>query len=185
MDPNMTPVLPLPDGTLPPEEPEVPEADPLPPVEGEEGEEEEIIPVIGPNGELIMQTVMHDLTWYSERKQNNLNAQILAYIMEGAGFAGIASEWWHYQDNEAYAALNPPPLYEGVSAEGWITDDGETWRYRDVSGQYLTDCMVAIDGEMYAFDADGIATWQEYPAEEPPIEEHPIEQEGNEYDQAS
>ena len=191
MDPNMTPVLPLPDGTLPPEEPaepELPEEDPLPPVEGEageEGEEEEIIPVIGPNGELIMQTVMHDLTWYSERKQNNLNAQILAYIMEGAGFAGIASEWWHYQDNEAYDALNPPALYEGVSAEGWVTNDGETWRYRDVSGQYLTDCMVAIDGEMYAFDADGIATWQEYPTEEPPIEEHPIEQEGNEYDQAS
>jgi hypothetical protein len=81
--------------------------------------------------------------------------------------------------------LNPPALYEGVSAEGWVTNDGETWRYRDVSGQYLTDCTVAIDGEMYAFDADGIATWQEYPTEEPPIEEHPIEQEGNEYDQAS
>lgn len=120
----------------------------------------------GPDGELIMQTVMHDLTWYSERKRNNDNAKLLAEIMQGAGFVGIASEWWHYQDNDALYTHKPPVLYEGISAEGWVTNDGQTWRYRSLSGAYLTDCTAVIDGEMYAFDADGCATWQEYPKEQ-------------------
>lgn len=131
-----------------------PEAPPLP-------EGEEPVPTVGPDGELIMQTPMHDLTWYSERKQNNDNANLLRQIMEGAGFGGIASEWWHYQDNETYNTFAPPPLWDGVTPEGWVTSDGETWRYRDQFGQYLTDCVADIDGETYSFDINGVATWQE------------------------
>lgn len=136
--------------------PELPEGE-LP--EGEQPEPP--APTIGPDGELIMQTVMHDLTWYSERLQNNDNANLLKEIMENAGFGGIASEWWHYQDNEAYETYAPPALWAGVTPECWVTGDGETWRYRDQFGQLLTDCEQVIDGERYAFDSDGVAAWQE------------------------
>lgn len=141
-----------------------PEPDPNapPPAEGEELPP----PTIGPDGELIMQTPIHDLTWYSERKQNNENANLLKAIMEGAGFGGINSEWWHYQDNVTNSTFAPPTLWQGVTPEGWVTTDGETWRYRDQFGDYLTDCVMCIDGECYAFDADGIATWQEMIEEE-------------------
>ncbi len=127
-----------------------PNAPPLP-------EGQEPVPTVGPDGELIMQTPMHDLTWYSERKQNNANAKLLREIMEGAGFGGIASEWWHYQDNDALNTLAPPALWEGVTPEGWVTEDGENWRYRDQFGEYLTDCTACIDGEYFVFNADGYA----------------------------
>ena len=131
-----------------------PEPDPNAPVlpEGEEP-----IATIGPDGELIMQTPMHDLTWYSERKQNNENAKLLRDIMEGAGFGGIPSEWWHYQDNDVLNALAPPALWVGVTPECWVTEDGNTWRYRDQFGNFLTDCTACIDGDFYYFDADGYA----------------------------
>jgi D-alanyl-D-alanine dipeptidase len=127
-----------------------PDAPPLP-------EGEEPLPTVGPDGELIMQTPMHDLTWYSERLQNNANAQLLREIMEGAGFGGIASEWWHYQDNDTLNTFAPPALWDGVTPEGWVTEDGENWRYRNQFGEYLTDCTECIDGEFYYFNADGYA----------------------------
>lgn len=131
-----------------------PEAPPLP-------EGEEPVPTVGPDGELIMQTPMHDLTWYSELRLNNDNANLLKEIMVGAGFSGLASEWWHYQDNETLNTFAPPPLWNGVTPEGWVTTDGENWRYQNQFGDYLTDCVADIDGECYAFDAEGFATWQE------------------------
>lgn len=127
-----------------------PAAPPLP-------EGEEPLPTVGPDGELIMQTPMHDLTWYSERLQNNANAQLLREIMEGAGFGGIASEWWHYQDNDTLNTFAPPALWDGVTPECWVTEDGENWRYRNQFGEYLTDCTECIDGEFYYFNADGYA----------------------------
>ena len=55
--------------------------------------------------ELAMQTSMHDLSWYSASANNNANANLLRDIMVGAGFIGIASEWWHFNDLEANAAI--------------------------------------------------------------------------------
>mgnify|MGYP003304418221 CR=1 FL=1 len=56
--------------------------------------------------ELEMQTSMHDLSWYSELRRNNANANTLARIMEEVGFAGIVSEWWHFQDDVARDNFN-------------------------------------------------------------------------------
>ena len=104
--------------------------------------------------ELEMQTSMHDLSWYSELRRNNANANTLARIMEDAGFTGIESEWWHFQDDQAKADLNPEYLWYGVTPEGWVADDNG-WRYRDASGEYLTDCSEYIDGIENVFDGDG------------------------------
>ena len=104
--------------------------------------------------ELQMQTSMHDLSWYSELKQNNENADLLAQIMTDAGFAGLVSEWWHFQDDEAKDALSPKYLWSGVTPECWMADD-RGWRYRTGRGGYLTDCSEDIGGFLYTFDADG------------------------------
>ena len=74
--------------------------------------------------------------------------------MEDAGFTGIESEWWHFQDDQAKADLNPEYLWYGVTPEGWVADDNG-WRYRDASGEYLTDCSEYIDGIENVFDGDG------------------------------
>lgn len=55
--------------------------------------------------ELTMQTEMHDLSIYSAKWRNNENAKILESIMTAAGFDGISSEWWHYQDSASKNAL--------------------------------------------------------------------------------
>ncbi len=104
--------------------------------------------------DLQMQTSIHDLSWYSESKSNNKNAKLLKSIMEGAGFGGLTSEWWHYQDNEAKKELEPPYMVKGVSAQGWVADD-TGWRYRKADGTYYKDCEKTIDGETYQFNAQG------------------------------
>ena len=106
--------------------------------------------------DLPMQTSMHDLSWYSEQKQNNANANILAEIMTEAGFAGLVSEWWHFQDDEAKETLSPPYLWKGVTPECWVADDSG-WRYRGQNGVYLADCQEYIEENLYCFDADGYA----------------------------
>lgn len=112
--------------------------------------------------ELRMQTDLHDLSYYSELANNTLNANWLSEVMHDAGFGGLVSEWWHFQDNEARSNLNLTPLKTGVSLECWMADDNG-WRYRDAGGNYYTDCQVTIGGRAYAFDTDGYAletAWQ-------------------------
>ena len=104
--------------------------------------------------ELIMQTDIHDLSWYSELRQNNENAKLLYSIMTAAGFTGISSEWWHFQDDKAYSQLSLPCVENGVTAECWMAN-GYGWRYRDVDGTYAVDCTRTIDGIEYTFDSDG------------------------------
>lgn len=104
--------------------------------------------------EVSMQTAMHDLSWYSEIDQNNGNAKKLRSIMTGAGFGGLVSEWWHFQDNEAKNELQPPYLWGGVTAECWMADDNG-WRYRTASGKYYKDTTRTIDGAEYTFDENG------------------------------
>ena len=109
--------------------------------------------------EMEMQTSMHDLSWYSELSRNNANANTLARIREDAGFTGIKSEWWHFQDDQAMADLSPEYLWSGVTPEGWVADDNG-WRYRKASGEYLVDCTEYIDGEKHSFDHNGYAITQ-------------------------
>ena len=104
--------------------------------------------------ELKMQTDMHDLSWYSELDQNNANARLLYKIMTRNGFGGLASEWWHFQDNETIRANTLPYLWSGISLRGWVVDD-YGWRYRDSSGAYYTDCTKTIDEVEYSFDSYG------------------------------
>ena len=104
--------------------------------------------------EMEMQTSIHDLSWYSELERNNQNADILAAIMEEAGFTGIVSEWWHFQDNQAKDELSPAYLWDGVTPEGWVADD-YGWRYRSAEGVYLTERSEYLDGVLYVFGKDG------------------------------
>ena len=101
-----------------------------------------------------MQTSMHDLSWYSENARDNKNAKKLASIMEGAGFQGLKSEWWHFHDLEAQNSLNPEHQMEGVSPEGWVADD-QGWRYRRDDGEYYVNCTKTIDGASCPFDNQG------------------------------
>ncbi|MCD8055384.1 MAG: hypothetical protein LUE25_01485 [Clostridiales bacterium] len=64
--------------------------------------------------ELEMQTSLHDLSHYSEVSNNNESAALLRSIMLSAGFSPLVSEWWHFQDNEAYSDLSLPTLSGGV-----------------------------------------------------------------------
>lgn len=107
-----------------------------------------------PSGELPMQTDMHDLSWYSETAQNQSNADTMARIMKDAGFGTLISEWWHFQDNEAYDTLNIPALMCGVTPECWMADENG-WRYRCANGKYYTDCTKTIDSQQYTFDQYG------------------------------
>lgn len=104
--------------------------------------------------DLPMQTSMHDLSWYSELARNNENAKLLATIMESAGFSGLPSEWWHFNDLEAQNNYLPPHQKKGVSAECWMADD-HGWRYRRADGSYLVNRTEQIDGKWYSFDKDG------------------------------
>lgn len=110
--------------------------------------------------ELPMQTSIHDLSWYSEISRNNANARTLASIMKGAGFGGLSSEWWHFQDNEVNKSLNPEYRMEGVSPECWMADD-LGWRYRRADGTYYKDCTVQIDEVSYTFDEKGYLLQEE------------------------
>ena len=68
--------------------------------------------------EISMQTQMHDLSWYSVTGRNNENANMLADIMKSSGFATLSSEWWHFQDDQAYNAYSIQPVVWGISLDG-------------------------------------------------------------------
>lgn len=104
--------------------------------------------------ELVMQTSMHDLSWYSVVSRNNQNANILDKIMKGAGFGGLVSEWWHFQDNDALNGLGLQALEQGVSGQCWMKDENG-WKYRSADGNYLRSCTRTIDGKSYTFNEYG------------------------------
>ncbi len=104
--------------------------------------------------DLEMQTSIHDLSWYSEIRRNNKNAKLLRSIMEGAGFGGLTSEWWHFQDNDAKKTLEPPYMKKGVTPEGWMADDNG-WRYRKADGKFYAGCEKTIGDTTYRFDEQG------------------------------
>ena len=104
--------------------------------------------------ELKMQTAMHDLSYHSAQSANNELANLLKDYMFAVGFAGLSSEWWHFQDDEVYAALKPASVQNGVSVEGWkITDRG--LRYRRADGSYLRDTSIGAGGNERHFDSAG------------------------------
>lgn len=104
--------------------------------------------------ELQMQTSMHDLSRYSVLSRNNAAAKTLTTIMTGAGFGGLSSEWWHFQDNDCRKELSPPSVHGGVSAECWMADDFG-WKYRRANGTYYEGVTVTISGTEYTFDENG------------------------------
>lgn len=105
--------------------------------------------------ELEMQTDMHDLSIYSIISRNNSQAVLLDGYMKAAGFGGLTSEWWHFQDNETRTSLGLNIYMQyGVSCEGWTADDNG-WRYRRADGSFVTDGTAEIGGVSYSFDADG------------------------------
>lgn len=105
-------------------------------------------------GAVQMQTPMHDLSWYSALENNTESADLLQSIMVAAGFATLQSEWWHFQDAEAFETLEPAYLTDGITARCWVKDDFG-WRYRLEDGTFLTDCVEQIDGISYEFDSLG------------------------------
>ena len=110
--------------------------------------------------EVEMQTSIHDLSWYSEVKQNNDNAKTLRTIMTGAGFGTLSSEWWHFQDNDALKGLSLKALWSGVTPKCWMADDNG-WRYRRENGNYYKNTTKTIDGVTYTFDENGYVVTQE------------------------
>ena len=115
--------------------------------------------------ELEMQSDMHDLSIYSIVSRDNENALLLDSIMKGAGFGGLSSEWWHFQDNETRQALSLNIyMYEGVSIEGWAADS-TGWRYRLADGSHITG-SAEIDGVSWNFDEDGYCEYWEQNADE-------------------
>ena len=101
-----------------------------------------------------MQSSMHDLSCYSVNARNNKAAKKLKEIMTGAGFVGLISEWWHFQDDEARNAINLSALWNGVTANCWMADDNG-WRFRNSRGVYCKNGEYTIDGTKYVFDANG------------------------------
>lgn len=115
--------------------------------------------------ELEMQTAMHDLSVYSVIYKNNTEANLLSEIMKGAGFGGLTSEWWHFQDNETRQALSLNIyMYNGVSCEGWAADD-IGWRYRRADGSFVTGAA-EIAGTSYDFGEDGYCEYRDVEIEE-------------------
>ena len=104
-----------------------------------------------------MQTIIHDLCWYSETAKNTSAAKTLASIMKGAGFGGLKSEWWHFQDNDALNGLKPPALKNGITPECWVAD-GRGWLYRQANGDFCRNTVKTIEGTSYRFDASGYAS---------------------------
>ena len=100
-----------------------------------------------------MQTKIHDLSFNSMIQYNNGNAKLLKKFMEGAGFGGLISEWWHFQDNEIRNQLRLPALWGGISAEGWKLSDGG-WRYRLKNGTYATGTL-QLGEKSYVFNEEG------------------------------
>ena len=104
---------------------------------------------------LLMQSDMHDLSWYSAISQNNENARLLAKYMKGVGYNDLSSEWWHFQDDETRNEIGLNSyLAAGVSVEGWKRDD-TGWKYRLKDGSFYADTTVMIDGRERVFDTGG------------------------------
>jgi len=104
--------------------------------------------------EYSMQTPMHDLSHYSVIYRNNKHAQALNRIMKDAGFGGLVSEWWHFQDNEVREKQKLSPLWGGVSPEGWkLSADG--WRWRNADGSYAVGRTLTLEEGEYSFDERG------------------------------
>ena len=105
--------------------------------------------------EMKMQTAMHDLSWYSVLSRNTAAANLLYSYMTGAGFAGLTSEWWHFQDNVSRDTYNLRTfMWPGVTPEGWAADENG-WRYRDIDGNYCADTTLTLGESVYRFDAQG------------------------------
>ena len=104
--------------------------------------------------EIPMQTSMHDLSQYSVLSTNNDAANLLGSFMKKAGFGGLVSEWWHFQDNDARDNLDLVPVINGVSSECWVKDD-QGWRWRDAKGSFFTGKTLEIGNKTYTFNADG------------------------------
>lgn len=104
--------------------------------------------------EIVMQSSIHDLSAYSVVPRNNESAAVLAKIMGSAGFYPLFSEWWHFQDNDIRAALTLPSVYPGVSAEGWVADEGG-WRYRRETGGFYAGQTVSIGTDSFTFGENG------------------------------
>ena len=104
--------------------------------------------------EVEMQSAIHDLSHYSELAKNNKEANLLTKIMTAAGFGGLVSEWWHFQDNDALNNLGLTAVWDGVSPECWMADD-HGWRYRFHNGTYFKSCNATIGGVQYVFDDNG------------------------------
>lgn len=107
--------------------------------------------------EIRMQSSIHDLSQYSALSRNNKAANVLSNIMKGADFTGLASEWWHFQDDDAKKELNLATVSQGVSAEGWMADD-YGWKYRMKNGSYYENVTLEMDGREYTFDENGYIT---------------------------
>lgn len=104
--------------------------------------------------EILMQSQMHDLSWYSVTARNNDSANTLASIMKSAGFGTLSSEWWHFQDDQAKNAYSLPAVSQGISLEGWTRDD-RGWMYRDSKGVRYENQNLTLDGTVYQFDGEG------------------------------
>jgi D-alanyl-D-alanine dipeptidase len=108
----------------------------------------------GDQVEQKMQSGMHDLTHFSVIYRNNQNAVLLKGFMESAGFGGLVSEWWHFQDNDIRQTVKLASLWGGVSPEGWKLSDGG-WRYRLADGTYVCAQALTIGETEYTFDEWG------------------------------
>ena len=104
--------------------------------------------------EPVMQTLLHDLSWYSSTDRNTESADTLRRLMTAAGFAGVDSEWWHFQDEEARWSGNLRPRWSGVTLQGWRGGD-RGWRYRLGDGSYYAGVTVQIGGVYRTFDGQG------------------------------
>ncbi len=105
--------------------------------------------------EIPMQTAMHDLSYFSVTRRNTETANVLRSVMTDAGFATLATEWWHFQDDVSLKMLGiDAGLTSGVSAACWMWD-GQGWRYRCADGSYYIDRTAIIEGKSYSFDMDG------------------------------
>lgn len=104
--------------------------------------------------ELQMQTAIHDLSHFSILSENNDNARLLSSIMLPAGFTGLMSEWWHFQDNQAKAELPLVQIPGGVTAEGWVKD-GTGWRYRTAKGTFLSGQTATLGDTACVFNDEG------------------------------
>lgn len=104
--------------------------------------------------QVLMQTAIHDLSHYSVLSENNEAADFLGEVMRGAGFAGLVSEWWHFQDDRSRSNLDLVYVVEGVNAACWMKDD-TGWKYRGAKGDYYAAQTATISGTEYTFDENG------------------------------